>query len=113
VLSLIDVESRFDPQAISPKGARGLMQLLPATAARYGMHALTELHDPQRNIDLGVRHLKDLLQSNQDNWALALAAYNAGNGAVQRGQRIPAYRETMLYVPAVLVRAHLTSQTTP
>jgi soluble lytic murein transglycosylase-like protein len=80
------------------------MQLMPATAARYGV---TDPGDPAQNIDAGVRHLKDLLNvQHQGNVALALAAYNAGQGAVARhGGRIPPYRETMLYVPAVLAAA--------
>lgn len=61
VMALIEIESGFNPQAISPKGARGLMQLMPATASRYGMRDAKELLDPARNLDIGVRHLKDLL----------------------------------------------------
>ena len=106
VLGLIDVESRFMTSAISPKGARGLMQLMPATARQYGMRDVAELHDPRRNVDIGVRHLRDLLQAHGNNWTLTLAAYNAGSGAVQRhGRRVPGYSETMLYVPSVLLRA--------
>lgn len=106
VLAVIEVESGYNPQALSPKGARGLMQLLPATARRYGMRDARELYDPVRNVDWGTRHIKDLLAQHDGQWALAMAAYNAGAGAVARhGQRIPAYAETMLYVPAVLARA--------
>lgn len=114
VLGLIDVESKFMNSAISPKGARGLMQLIPATARQYGMRDVAELHDPRRNVDMGVRHLKDLLQSHGNNWALALAAYNAGSGAVQRhGRRVPGYSETMLYVPSVLLRATVAQAPNP
>jgi soluble lytic murein transglycosylase-like protein len=103
VEALISVESGFNTYAISPKGARGLMQLMPATAKRYGMKSEQELHIPSKNIDMGVRHLKDLLKLHDGQVALAIASYNAGQGAVSKhGQRIPAYRETMLYVPAVL-----------
>lgn len=81
------------------------MQLMPATAARYGLSGPDTWRDPERNIDAGARHLKDLLVQHQGNLALALAAYNAGPGAVARHRgRIPPYRETMLYVPAVLAR---------
>jgi soluble lytic murein transglycosylase-like protein len=107
VMALIEVESGFQPQAVSPKGARGLMQLMPGTALRYGMRDINELHDPARNIDIGVRHLKDLLAANNNQWALVMASYNAGQNAVTRhGQRIPRYHETMLYVPAVLSAAN-------
>ena len=102
VWAIIEVESRFNPQALSGKGAAGLMQLMPATAARYGV---TNRHDTAQNLEAGIHYLKDLLDQHQGNLTLALAAYNAGAGAVSRhGQRIPPYRETMLYVPAVLVQ---------
>ena len=103
VEALVAVESGFNTYAISPKGARGLMQLMPATAKRYGMKSEQDLHIPSKNIDMGVRHLKDLLKLYDGQVALVIASYNAGQGAVNKhGQRIPAYRETMLYVPAVL-----------
>ena len=106
VMALIEIESGFNPQAISPKGARGLMQLMPATASRYGMRDAKELLDPARNLDIGVRHLKDLLVAHNGQWALTMASYNAGQHAVAKyGQRIPRYNETMLYVPAVLSAA--------
>lgn len=108
VEAVIAIESGHNPDAVSPRGAQGAMQLLPATAARYGVTTAVALRDPARNIDAGVRHLKDLLAQYQGNVALALAAYNAGAGAVSRhGGRIPPYRETMLYVPAVLARSAL------
>lgn len=103
IQALIAVESGFNTHAISPKGARGLMQLMPATAKRYGMKNEQELHVPSKNIDMGVRHLKDLLNLHNGQVVLAIASYNAGQGAVSKhGQRIPSYRETMLYVPAVM-----------
>lgn len=106
VEGLIATESAYDALAISSKGARGAMQLMPSTAAQYGLTTPSAMHDPERNIDAGVRHLKALLVRHGGNVALALAAYNAGSGAVSKhGQRIPPYRETMLYVPAVLARA--------
>lgn len=105
VEAIVVVESGMDPQAVSAKGAQGAMQLMPSTAARYGLTGRAALRDPERNIDAGVRHLKDLLAQTQGNVALSLAAYNAGAGAIARHYgRIPPYRETMLYVPAVLAR---------
>jgi len=111
VMALIEVESNFNPRAISGKGARGLMQLLPSTAAAYGLRNVQDLYDPARNIDIGTRHLKDLLEQHGSQWALAMSSYNAGSQAVRRhGQRIPSYYETMLYVPAVLaIAAQLTA----
>jgi soluble lytic murein transglycosylase-like protein len=114
VMALIEIESGFNPQAISPKGARGLMQLMPATASRYGMRDAKELLDPARNLDIGIRHLKDLLAAHNGQWALAMASYNAGQHAVAKyGQRIPRYNETMLYVPAVLSAAVRQASATP
>lgn len=106
IMALIEVESGFDTQAVSPKGARGLMQLMPGTAAAYGVRDARDLHNPEINLDIGIRHLKSLLATHGGQWALALASYNAGQGAVAKsGQRIPGYAETMLYVPAVLAKA--------
>jgi soluble lytic murein transglycosylase-like protein len=106
VEAVVAVESGFDARAVSSKGARGPMQLMPATGRRYGLLEPGQFHLPQQNIDAGIRHLKDLLARHNGNLALALAAYNAGSGAVQKhGDRIPPYPETMLYVPAVLGRA--------
>lgn len=106
VEAVVAVESGFNTQAVSPKGARGPMQLMPATARQYGLADRRQLHEPAQNVDAGARHLKELLDRHQGNVALALAAYNAGAGAVQRhGGRIPPYAETMLYVPAVLSRS--------
>lgn len=106
VMGLIEVESGFNAAAVSPKGARGLMQLMPTTARLYGLRDVQELHQPARNLEIGIRHLKDLLAVHGNHQALALASYNAGQGAVkQHGQRIPRYHETMLYVPAVLSKA--------
>lgn len=102
IRAIIDVESGFDSSATSPKGAMGLMQLMPATAARYGV---TDRSDAAQNLEAGIRYLRDLLKLHDGNIALALASYNAGERAVARhGKRIPPYKETMLYVPAVLTR---------
>ena len=101
VHALIYVESRYQPAARSPKGAMGLMQVLPATAARYGV-ANAGL-SVEANLSVGTRYLRDLLSLFDGNLELALAAYNAGENAVLRyGQRIPPYPETQKYVPAVL-----------
>ncbi|WP_427308976.1 lytic transglycosylase domain-containing protein [Cupriavidus sp. H39] len=102
IKAVIEVESRFRPTVQSPKGAMGLMQLMPATARQYG---ITAPFDPPQNIEAGVRHLKALIIQYNGNLALALAAYNAGAQSVVRsGKRIPPYRETMDYVPTVLAR---------
>jgi len=107
--ALIATESGFDAQAVSPKGALGLMQLMPATAQRYGVQAdkraslEKKLFDPRINIATGSRYLRDLIEMFPGDIELALAAYNAGEGAVQRaGNKIPNYRETQNYVKTVL-----------
>jgi soluble lytic murein transglycosylase-like protein len=92
------VESGFDPRAVSPKGARGVMQFMPSTARRYGV---TDLHDPYQSIRAGAEHLRDLLDEFDGDVGLALAAYNAGAGAVRRHGGVPAYRETQDYVRKV------------
>lgn len=95
------VESGFEPRAVSPKGARGIMQLMPATARRYGV---TDPHDPYQSLRAGALHLKDLLEEFGGDLPLALAAYNAGPAAVRRHGGIPAYRETQEYVRRVETR---------
>jgi len=98
--AVISVESGYDSRAVSPKGATGLMQLMPATAARYGVQ---NLRDPQANIRGGAAYLRDLLQMFGNDVELALAAYNAGEQAVIRsGSRLPPYAETRRYVPLVV-----------
>ncbi len=92
------VESGFDPKATSPKGAQGLMQLMPKTAAQYGV---TNLKDPYQNLSAGAKHLRELLDRYEGNVTLALAAYNAGSGAVARHGGVPAYAETIDYVKKV------------
>jgi soluble lytic murein transglycosylase-like protein len=98
VRAVIETESNWNPKAYSHKGAGGLMQLIPTTAQRYGAY---DVFDPQQNIDAGVKHLKWLLERYNGNLDLALAAYNAGEGAVDRVHGIPAYRETRNYVQRV------------
>ncbi len=100
VHAVIFAESSYDPRAVSPAGASGLMQLMPATAEHYGVR---DLFDPAQNVAGGVRHLRDLLVRFDGNVELALAAYNAGAGAVIRaGNRIPPRPETVAYVPKVI-----------
>ncbi len=98
VATVISVESAFDPAAISPKGARGLMQLMPATARRYGV---LDPHDPGQNIEGGVSYLKHLIGMFRGNLTLALAAYNAGPGAVERAGGVPPYEETRTYITRI------------
>lgn len=95
-------ESSFKRGAISPKGARGLMQLMPFTAARFGV---TNIFDPKQNIEGGARYMRFLLDHFDGDVALALAGYNAGEGAVRKyGRRIPPYRETQDYVRRISQR---------
>ncbi|CRI65767.1 Lytic transglycosylase catalytic [Thiocapsa sp. KS1] len=98
-LAIARRESAFRQTAVSPKGATGVMQLMPATAARYGANP----RDLEQNIDAGVRYLRDLAGMFDGDPALVAAGYNAGEGAViKHGYRIPPYRETRTYVPRVL-----------
>lgn len=100
--AVIAVESNFNPRAVSPKGALGLMQLMPATARAYGV--ISPLN-AQQNIRAGAQHLRALLDRFSNNKELALAAYNAGLGAVlAHGGQVPPFAETRSYVPAVLKR---------
>ena len=97
VRAVTEVESAFDPRAVSPKGAMGLMQLMPATAREYGV---ADAFDAAQNVRAGSRHLRSLIDQFGDQ-RLALAAYNAGAGAVRRHRGVPAYRETRDYVRKV------------
>jgi len=99
VQAVVQVESRYDAFAVSPRGAMGLMQLMPQTARRF---QVDDAFDPIANIDGGVRYLKELLERYSGETHLALAAYNAGEKAVERYGGIPPYRETMQYVDRVL-----------
>jgi len=115
--AVIATESGFDPSAVSPKGAVGLMQVMPATAQRYGLASdrggsvAAKLADPRTNINTGARYLRDLVNLFPGQLELAVAAYNAGEGAVQRaGNKIPNYKETQNYVRSVM---HLYNRLNP
>lgn len=97
--AVIEQESNYQARARSKKGARGLMQLMPGTARQYGVR---NSYDPKANIDAGVRHLKDLLS--RFDLPMALAAYNAGEGTIQRYGGLPPYPETQNYVRSILRR---------
>ena len=100
--SIMHQESSFKRNAVSPKGARGLMQLMPATAARFGV---TNIFEPRQNIEGGARYMRYLLDAFDGDVSLALAGYNAGEGAVMKfGRRIPPYSETQEYVRRITAR---------
>ena len=99
IKAVIRAESGFVPIARSPKGAQGLMQLMPATAR---LHRVRHVYDPQQNVEGGVRHLRLLLDRYGGNVRLALAAYNAGSGAVDSYGGVPPYPETWQYLERVL-----------
>ena len=100
VRAIVHAESAFNPQAESRKGAQGLMQLMPATAAQYG---ITNAFDAGNNIRGGVEHLAGLLKTFNGDERLAAAAYNAGEGAVRKYKGVPPYDETQVYVDRVAV----------
>jgi soluble lytic murein transglycosylase-like protein len=101
VYAVIGKESEGNPSAVSPKGARGLMQLMPATAARFGV---TNVHDPDQNIGGGTKYLRWLLDRYKGDVRLALAGYNAGEGAVDKYKGVPPYAETQDYVHKITGR---------
>ncbi len=99
--AIVEAESGFDPEAVSPDGALGLMQILPSTA---GLYASGNFKEPATNVDIGARYLSSLLEQFDGDLELALAAYNAGPGNVQRFDGMPPFRETQRYVRRVLSR---------
>jgi len=98
VHAVIEAESGWDPSAVSRKGALGLMQLIPGTAQRFGV---ADAFNPQQNLDAGVRHLRSLLERYNGDLNRSLAAYNAGEHAVDRARGVPNYRETRSYVQKI------------
>lgn len=99
IKAVMHAESAFNPYATSHKGASGLMQLMPATAERYGVY---DIYDPVQNVRAAVHYLKDLMQRFSNNYTLVLAAYNAGVTAVEQHKGVPPYRETRDYVERVM-----------
>lgn len=110
VKAVIQTESNFYPYAVSRKGARGLMQLMPETAARYGVHSI---FDPRDNVQGGVHYLRDLLDLFNDDLRLTIAAYNAGENRVQAINDVPDFVETQNYVHRVLALYHGDNSYTP
>lgn len=109
ITHVIESESNFNPRAISPRMAYGLMQLLPQTAVRFGVE---DVFNPAQNIDAGTRYLKELLEMYNRDTGLALAAYNAGPEKVERYGGVPPYRETQDYVRRIKAKL-ATPPTTP
>jgi|SRR5579883_3186598 len=107
--SVVAAESAYQPNAVSPKGAIGLMQLMPATAAQYG----ADPKDPAQNVAAGTAYLRDLLLKYNGDVAAALAAYNAGPGAVDRYHGVPPYNETRSYVGKIIRNWQNTPQPVP
>ena len=108
VLAVVEVESNFNPKAKSQKNAQGLMQLIPATAKRFGVK---DVWDPEQNLRGGMAYLRWLLDHFEGNIALALAAYNAGEQAVERHGGVPPYKETQAYVQRILRRLGIQGKT--
>jgi hypothetical protein len=106
---LIEVESNFNPRAVSRKQAQGLLQLIPETAARY---SVTNIFDPEQNIEAGTHYLKDLLERYRGDLPLALAAYNAGPDMVTRYGGIPPFPETQRYVRQITAKLASTTTST-
>jgi len=110
IFLVMEQESHFNTHAVSPKGARGLMQLMPGTAARFGVR---RAHDPAQNISGGTRYLRELLNRFNNRVDLVLASYNAGEGAVAKfGNRVPPYKETRNYVKKISYRYKRTTART-
>lgn len=103
VRAVVTAESNYDAHAISPAGAVGLMQLMPATAADYGVHSIEALFDPETNLNTGTRHLKRLLNKYSNDYGRVIMAYNAGEGVVDRTNSRVTYLETLNYTEAVIL----------
>jgi len=110
VTAMIQVESNFNPYAVSHKGACGLLQLIPATAERFGVK---DIFDPEQNVTGGVRYMRWLMDRFDNQTEFALAAYNAGEGVVTRYNGIPPYRETEAYVRKVMSKVELNGGQNP
>jgi soluble lytic murein transglycosylase-like protein len=110
VTAMIQIESNFDPYAVSHKGACGLLQLIPATAKRFGVK---DIFDPEQNVTGGVRYMRWLMDRFDNQTEFALAAYNAGEGVVTRYNGIPPYRETEAYVRKVMSKVELNAGQNP
>ena len=108
--AVVRAESAFQARAVSHKGAQGLMQLMPATARRFGLDG-AEVFEPEKNIDAGARYLSWLADRFDDNLAHVLAAYNAGEGTVDRYQGVPPYRETRTYLKRIYAELGLDDST--
>ena len=100
IAAMVRMESAFDPMAVSPKGASGLLQLMPSTAHRFGV-SQNEIFDPERNLEAGVRYVRWLSERFDGDLSLILAGYNAGEAAVDRYEGVPPYKETRDYIRRV------------
>jgi soluble lytic murein transglycosylase-like protein len=106
--AVVEAESDFNPRAVSRKGACGLMQVLPSTARRFGLHRRRDLFNPLKNLETGARYLRWLIDRFGDDAARVLAAYNAGEGSVERFGGLPPFRETRDYVSSIFTRLGFT-----
>jgi hypothetical protein len=106
--AVVEAESDFNPRAVSRKGACGLMQVLPSTARRFGLHRRRDLFNPRKNLETGARYLRWLIDRFGDDAARVLAAYNAGEGSVERFGGLPPFRETRDYVSSIFTRLGFT-----
>jgi soluble lytic murein transglycosylase-like protein len=108
VAAVVEAESAFNPRAVSRKGACGLMQVLPSTARRFGLHRRRDLFNPLKNLETGARYLRWLVDRFGDDALRVLAAYNAGEGSVERFGGLPPFRETRGYVQQIFARLGFT-----